>query len=290
MQQDKFMASRQTLPSSQSLLPFGASSVHHTMRRMIDVSRLEVYTPEFYQSLSARSLQSARIIVPLFLRYFQVASVIDIGCGIGTWLRAFVENNVSEVTGIDGPHIDKATLMVDKVAFITQDLSAPLTVQHRYDVAVSLEVAEHLPDHRANSFIKDLTDAAPVVLFSAAVPGQPGIEHINPQWQDYWRAIFADYGYAALDLVRPAIWGSAHIDYWYQQNTIVYCDNTVIIARPDLRCVSDKISLNIVHPDLYQLKAQDYKEDIERLSQPNQIPRLALNAVRRALHPLRLRQ
>jgi SAM-dependent methyltransferase len=254
------------------------------------VSSLEAYTPQFYEWLSTRSLQSARVIVPLLLRYFEVTSVVDIGCGIGTWLKAFVENNVSDVTGVDGPHIDKAMLMIDKEAFLTLDLCGPLTIGRRYDVAVSLEVAEHLPEQRAASFLKDLTYAAPVVLFSAAVPGQPGIEHVNPQWQDYWRAIFGNYGYMALDIVRPAIWGRADIDYWYQQNTIVYCHNTIITSRPDLHCISEKISLNLVHPDLYQLKADEYEQTIRRLSEPSlrkvirDIPSLILNAMRKRLH------
>jgi SAM-dependent methyltransferase len=233
------------------------------------MSRLEAYTPQFYESLSIGSKQSANVIVPLFLRYFQVTSVVDIGCGIGTWLRIFSDNNVRDMTGVDGPHIDKTMLMIDKNVFVTANLAMPFMVDRRYDLAISLEVAEHLPEGRAASFVKDLTELAPVVLFSAAVPGQPGVEHINAQWQDYWRTIFFKHGYVALDIVRPAIWGRADVDYWYQQNTIVYCDNAIIAARPDLHCVSQDVSLNVVHPHLYELKAQEYQEIIKTLSQPN---------------------
>jgi hypothetical protein len=194
---------------------------------------------------------------------------VDVGCGIGTWLRIFSDNKVRELTGVDGPHIDKTMLMIDQNVFVTANLAMPFMVDRRYDLAVSLEVAEHLPEGRAASFVKDLTQLAPVVLFSAAVPGQPGVEHINAQWQDYWRIIFLKHGYVALDIVRPAIWGRADVDYWYQQNTIVYCDNTIIATRPDLHCVSQDVSLNAVHPHLYELKAQEYQEIIKTLSEPN---------------------
>jgi SAM-dependent methyltransferase len=256
------------------------------------MSRLEAYTTEFYQWLSVRSEQSAKVIVPLFLRYFEIASVVDIGCGIGTWLKVFSENNVSEIKGVDGPHIDTTMLMINNNAFATANLAEPFVVDRRYDLAVSLEVAEHLPEERAASFVKDLTDLASVVLFSAAVPGQPGVEHINAQWQDYWRTIFHEHGYVPLDIVRPAIWGRPDVDYWYQQNTMVYCHETIITDRPDLHCVSQNVSLNVVHPDLYELKAQEYQETIRTLSQPNlrraihEISRLALKPIGMRLRSL----
>src|ERR1700719_3379502 len=100
------------------------------------MSRLEAYTPQFYQSLSIGSKQSAKVIVPLFMRYFQVTSVVDIGCGIGTWIRVFSDNNVRDMTGVDGPHIDKTMLMIDKNVFVTANLAIPLVVDRRYDLAV----------------------------------------------------------------------------------------------------------------------------------------------------------
>jgi SAM-dependent methyltransferase len=256
------------------------------------VSRLDAYTPQFYEWLSTRSLQSARVIVPVLLRYFSITSVVDIGCGTGTWLKAFAENNILEMLGVDGPHIDKAMLAIDRDAFRTLDLRVPFKFERRYDLAVSLEVAEHLPENRAVSFVKDLTEAALVVLFSAAVPGQPGVEHINAQWQDYWKAIFTAHGYVALDVVRPVIWGRTDVDYWYQQNTIVYCDKSIIADRADLQRVSRHISLNMIHPDLYGIKTREYEEIIRNISKLDlgkaihSIPRLAIDAIRIRLDSL----
>jgi hypothetical protein len=66
--------------------------------------------------------------------------------------------------------------------FLPHDIATPLP-EHlvgRFDLAVCLEVAEHLPPERAESFIRELCDLAPVVLFSAAIPGQGGTGHCFP--------------------------------------------------------------------------------------------------------------
>jgi hypothetical protein len=89
---------------------------------------------------------------------------------------------------------------------------------------LSLEVAEHLPPERAQSFVADLVALAPAVLFGAAIPGQGGVNHLNEQWQSYWAAHFASHGYASFDVVRPAIWNDAAIPAWYRQNAVLYLD------------------------------------------------------------------
>lgn len=66
-----------------------------------------------------------------------------------------------------------------------KDLTQPLSLGRKFDLCVSMEVAEHLPPSRADSFVADLVGLAPVVLFSAAVPEQGGTNHLNEQWPDY---------------------------------------------------------------------------------------------------------
>jgi hypothetical protein len=229
---------------------------------------------------------------PNSIHYFSVRSVVDIGCGIGTWLKVFDENGISNILGIDGPHIDHDMLVIRKEKFVAADLRNQLSIPGHYDLAflaLSLEVAEHLPKELSTAFVMRLTAAAPVVLFSAAVPGQPGIEHINAQWQDYWRAIFRDRSYVALYIVRPRIWGRQDVDYWYQQNTIIYCYDTIAATRSDLPRTSKKASLNVIHPFLYEQITQEYEERITTLSNPSLgnlirlIPTLAIKTLRRHL-------
>jgi hypothetical protein len=254
------------------------------------MSQFERYDRQFYETRCNGSLQSARVIIPILLQYFPVRSVVDIGCGIGTWLKVFEENGVQHILGVDGPHIDPAMLVIQSKEFLAVDLRTELRLVDRYDLAMSLEVAEHLPEELSTSFVTKLTEAAPIVLFSAAIPGQPGVQHINMQWQDYWRAIFGGRGYVALDIVRPAVWGRGDVDYWYQQNTIVYCRNSIAATRSDLSWGSEKTSLNIVHPALYDQKTKEYEEAIRTLSEPDlgktirSIPGLAIKTLRRQLN------
>lgn len=60
-----------------------------------------------------------------------------------------------------------------------------MTFNRRFDLAMTIEVAEHLTPVRADSFVEDLTRLSDVVLFSAAIPAQGGINHVNEQWQSY---------------------------------------------------------------------------------------------------------
>jgi hypothetical protein len=94
------------------------------------------------------------------------------------------------------------------------DLNHQISLQRSFDLAISLEVAKHLPESRAASFVEDLTRLAPVVVFSAAIPGQGGRDHVKEQWQTYWVAIFAQHQYVVCDVVRPKIWKNRRIAYW----------------------------------------------------------------------------
>jgi hypothetical protein len=103
---------------------------------------------------------------------------------------------------------------------------------------MSLEVAEHLPVERASGFVADLVRLAPAVLFSAAIPAQGGIDHVNERWQSWWADHFAIHGYAARDVIRPLIWDDDRVAVWYRQNTILYVRD----AEPT------NTILDVVHP------------------------------------------
>jgi hypothetical protein len=111
----------------------------------------------------------------------------------------------------------------------------------KVDLAISLEVAEHLSPIRAESFVSDLCEAASFVLFGAAIPGQGGVGHVNEQWQSYWASLFAAQGYQCFDAVRPLVWGEKQLPYWYRQNILLYSKTSLEAPRPAI--------LNLVHPD-----------------------------------------
>ena len=208
----------------------------------------EPYDQSFYDAQRDLSLRSAREIVPLVLQILDPRSVVDVGCGVGTWLRAFVDSGVADVVGVEGDHVGHLALEIDREAFVVADLSSGvLELPRTFDLAISMEVAEHLSERAARPFIRSLTKLAPAVLFGAAVPHQGGDGHVNEQWQHWWSDIFAAEGYVAYDLIRPRIWSNPSVAWWYAQNTVLYAraDDPITERLGD---VDGDHPLSVVHP------------------------------------------
>src|SRR2546425_6514631 len=103
---------------------------------------MEQYGPAFYREHSEGSLRSARVVVPLVLKMVAPRSIVDVGCGTGTWLSVFREYGVERILGLDGSHIDPSLLEVPRELFVPVDLAEPFRVKEEFDLAVCLEVAE----------------------------------------------------------------------------------------------------------------------------------------------------
>ncbi len=239
------------------------------------------YDQTFYAGQRDGSLQSARAIIPLLLSHLSIHSVVDVGCGVGPWLKAFQENGISYVTGYDGEYVDTSTLAIDAKNFKVMDLSTDFVLPRKADLAISLEVAEHLPSKSGDHLVQQLVSAAPIVLFSAAIPGQGGTGHINEQWQDYWRSKFDSFGYHPIDAIRPHIWGGNDVEVWYQQNIILYCKDGYLPSGNLLKPLPSNLSLNIVHPEYY-LELQQHGE-LYLSKALKSLPSLAGKAISRRL-------
>jgi len=145
-------------------------------------------------------------------------SLLDVGCGIGTWLKTAQELGVSEVFGVDGVAIPPERLLISASLFRQHDLTRPLNLGRKFDVIICFEVAEHLDEQFAPTLIHSLVAHADTVFFSAACPGQDGQHHVNCQWPGYWQEKFNECGYACTDEMRWRIWADERIDPWYRQN------------------------------------------------------------------------
>ncbi len=185
-----------------------------------------IYGRKFFAGIQEGSYRSAIKIIPLLKALIQIRSVVDVGCGTGSWLKAFQENGVKDILGIDSNPTD--VLEIPAGSFFQTDLSLPFGLERRFDLVVCLEVAEHLPANRADSLVENLTSLSPVILFSAAVPGQGGTHHVNEQWPEYWSEKFKLKGYLALDCLRMKIWTDPEVMWWYSQNTLLYVRKDVV--------------------------------------------------------------
>jgi SAM-dependent methyltransferase len=209
----------------------------------------DVYTYDsaFQNMAASGSVYSARRIISAVRTVLPVQSVIDIGCARGTWLREWQVQGVDDVLGVDGDYVDRSKLEINPRYFVVRDLATPFDLGRRFDMAQSLEVAEHLPPARAATFVADIVAHAGVVLFSAAPPGQGGENHLNERASDYWQRLFLDHDYVAIDCLRPLLARERDIPAWYRYNLILFVQRSSLkqitpFARQFQMCDGELIS------------------------------------------------
>jgi SAM-dependent methyltransferase len=234
----------------------------------------KTYSKRFFDRIRDMSLGSARIVVPKILEIFPARSVVDIGCGSAPWLKVFGEFGVARLAGVDGDYVDRSQLLIDQNCFVGADLDKPLDVagvfrklgnNERFDLAISLEVGEHLPPERGASLVADMCAFSDTVVFGAAIPFQGWASaHINEQWQSYWANKFAENGYDAFDVLRPTIWSSRDVAPFYKQNTIFYVKrNTPAHAHFIARYLRPTVAMfDVVHPEQYRGKVSSLKNGL----------------------------
>lgn len=192
--------------------------------------------------------------VPLVMDLIEPRSVVDVGCGLGSWLAEFIEQGIEDVVGVDGPGVPRHALEIPEECFLAADLSQPLDVGRQFDLVLSLEVAEHLPPESAETFVDSLTRLGDAVMFSAAIPFQGGTHHVNEQWPDYWADLFVGRDYVTIDCIRSRIWQDELVEWWYAQNSLLFATRQFLADRPHLKVEAEATShsqLSLVHPRKY---------------------------------------
>jgi len=207
------------------------------------------YDAAFFSAIKDLSFSSASRVLPIVQSLIGFKSVVDLGCGSGTWLAACRGMGSADFLGIDGSYVDASTLAIDKACFMAHDLTVPLDIAKRFDLAISMEVAEHLPESAADVFIDSLCSLSDSILFSAAAPGQGGNNHLNEQWPEYWDRKFRQHGLQTIDCLRAAIWDDEAVAPWYRQNAFLclrFPQN-----YPRVLPYLDRPLLRLVHPSLH---------------------------------------
>lgn len=203
------------------------------------------------------SERSPSVVAPLIMDLVRPQSVVDVGCGRGLWLTAFQKLGVRDVFGLDGLPAESSLLRSHQYQRV--DLRQPLVVPRRFDLGLCLEVAEHLPARSAGRFVAELVAVAPVILFSAAIPGQGGPGHVNERWPDYWTKKFQRHGYQVFDVVRPLISGCDEVAWWYQQNLLIVSSSDELNGRPPTGRPARE-----VHPELRERRKTSLSARIRR--------------------------
>jgi len=242
------------------------------------------YDLNFFSKVSPSSKKSAEIIVPLIVDLVRPRNVIDIGCGTGTWLSVFKAHHIEDIMGVDGHWVQDEMLLIPKSCFQAHDLTQNLNIERRFDLAVSLEVAEHLDKKYAKGMVSTLVKLSPVVVFSAAIPFQDGTHHVNQEWPDYWAKLFGEHEYLPIDCIREKIWKNEDVAWWYAQNILIFADQEHVLKNPELQKAYErtKVSqLSIVHPRKLLEEAHNRTPGLKKVVQ--MLPTVVITAIKHRL-------
>lgn len=212
------------------------------------------YDSAFFQALEDGVARSANAASDLIVDLIAPKSAVDLGCGTGLWLAALRSRGVADILGVDGPWVPRERLAIPEDLFHEHDLTRTLALDRRFDLALCLEAAEHLPPESAEGLVRALTELAPVVVFSAAIPEQRGEGHINLQWPQYWIDLFAARGYRCSTVLRERLWHVEEIDVWYRQNILCFAAESQVAPLGALFAVETRAGggpVDIVHPGLF---------------------------------------
>ncbi len=221
-------------------------------------------TDKYLHTETVHNLTSPNIIVPFLNKLLTPTSVVDVGCGTGTFLKAFQINHVNDLLGIDGPWVKRHQLHIDSDLFIEADLEKPFGIDRQFDVVLCLEVVEHLSPAAVDTIIQSLVSLGKKIVFSAAVPFQGGQNHINEQTIDYWQEKFSAHGYHFYDVFRKAFWNNAEVDWWYKQNMFLVAHESVMFT-PEIAQAKACGPIDIyIHPDLLKQHVKQKHRAIEK--------------------------
>ena len=188
-----------------------------------------IYDSRYYATdVEGPAANSAPDISQSITSDLQPHTVVDVGCGTGALLEVLKENGC-QVFGLE---YSEAALQlcrargVDVQKFDLEKES--LAINQTFDVVVSMEVGEHLPEKSADRYVEILAELSDTIVFSAAQPGPPerhAHDHVNEQPKSYWLSKFRAFGFE-YDEVMSNQWqkkwqAGGAVVYWYHENVMI---------------------------------------------------------------------
>ena len=186
-----------------------------------------IYNSEYYgTTVEAPAVRSSSAISESIVTDFSPSRVIDVGCGTGALLEAFRQRGC-EVFGLEYSKAALEYCRHRQLSVSQFDLEKDVYNDNGiFDVAISMEVAEHLPERVSDRYVDLLSHLSQNIVFTAAPPGQGGTDHVNEQPPSYWIDKFYQRGFD-LDERLSNSWreqwkAGGNVESWYYQNLMVF--------------------------------------------------------------------
>lgn len=177
------------------------------------------YTRQFFINNIDCTVPSVKPIVTSIMENYEPQSVIDFGCATGIFLREFKAQGVTDILGLDLYPPDDL-LQIPKENFMRFDVTKPLFPNRRFDVAICLEVAEHIPRESSMQLVTSLSMLSDNIIFSGAHVGQGGHGHINERPVTDWIDMFNAVGFYETLSTRADIKNNPQVAPWYRENIV----------------------------------------------------------------------
>ena len=196
------------------------------IRSLLSVFDRDDYNTSFFNYVDSLQASSHPIMAATIAHRFKLENVIDIGCGSGGLLHSLREVGNIPGSGLEYSKRGRELCMQKGLQVEFADLTEPLAIDPKHDLVCCFEVAEHLPEAFADQLVASLTSGPNHVVFSAAIPGQGGNDHVNEQPNSYWIEKFETQDFKTDKTMTEEIraeWRSGEVVDWFANNVMVFC-------------------------------------------------------------------
>lgn len=189
---------------------------------MFDIS---LYNDDFFEwhVIHARDYSISNM--DWYIDTYNPKSVIDFGCGIGSYLESAYNKNLK----IKGYEISKEAIKYTPLEireFIKyRDCTKPIKTD-LFDCVICTETAEHIEPKGTDQFLKNLFNACgDTLIFTAAPPDQGGLGHINCQPKEYWMEKISELGLIYNEGITEFVkenWKRLGCPFYIENNLLIF--------------------------------------------------------------------
>lgn len=192
-----------------------------------------IYNPFHFFHFHDLALEDAPGVIRALNAIFpEAVRYADIGSGSGAF-AAEAQRQGKEVICCEHSFWGRMLARWQKVQCLSFDLNQlpPAKLIGPFNLAYCFEVAEHLPEDLGVRLVKFVAKQAPLVVFTAAQPGQGGTGHINERPKSYWIEKFHECQMIYCDDLTQAL--VLHFQAqqvhspWFANNAMVFTSNSM---------------------------------------------------------------